>query len=57
MKTILEKYIEYLEEGKNIFDHVRVTIKEDEQYGRAIVELKNGTPSDSWYDKEKGIWL
>lgn len=56
-KTILNKYNDFLKQNKAFCSHVRVTIREDESYGHAIVELNNiGTPSDIYYNSDNGGW-
>jgi len=35
---------------------LRVTIREDEEFGEAIIELPNGTPQTWEWDKENDIW-
>ena len=55
-RTVLDRYWSFLRKGKGIFSHIRVCIKEDEDYGEGIVEMENGTPSSSYYDKEEKEW-
>lgn len=54
--TVLGKYVQYLEAHADTLVHLRVAIREDEQYGEAIVEAKDGTPSGAEYNKDKGAW-
>lgn len=54
-KSILEKYFEYLNEENAT--NIRVEIKEDEEYGYAIVELKEGTPHEIYYQKYQKTWF
>lgn len=56
-ESILSKYVKFLEDSKGMFNHIRVTIGEDENYGEAIGELKDGTPSSTMYCKELGEWI
>lgn len=56
MSNILQKYNKLLEENKKIFTHVRVTIREDEEFGEAIVEMVDGTPHIMIFNKEEGRW-
>lgn len=55
MQSILEKYLEYLNEQKAI--SIRVEIKEDEEYGYAIVELNDRTPHEIYYQKYQKTWF
>lgn len=55
--SVLDKYNEYLSNNKDTTSHIRVTIREDEDFGEAIVEsIQNGTPSTIGYNKVKGYW-
>ena len=51
--TILGKFNEKLKEG---WTHIRLNIKEDEDFGEAIVEDMVGRPRTLQYDKESGEW-
>ena len=53
MNSILERLLNTLEEG---FSIIRLTILEDENYGKAIIQRPDGTPQTWLYDKDKGIW-
>ena len=53
MKTILEKLLIAMSGDYKI---IRVTIREDEHYGKAIVENPNGTPQTWDYNKDSDIW-
>lgn len=53
MGKILKSLIEDLGENYTI---VRVTIRGDEQFGEAIIESVNGTPSTWHYIKEMQCW-
>lgn len=53
METILWKLLLSLGDGYKL---VRVNVKEDENYGEALIENPNGTPSHWSYNSEIGIW-
>ena len=53
MKTILEKLLVAFDGDYKI---IGVNIKEDEDYGTAIVENPNGTPQQWNYNNDLGIW-
>lgn len=52
--TILLKYMDYVDVNK--CSHVRVTIKEDKNFGEAIVETQNGAPCSIEYDPVREDW-
>lgn len=39
------------------FGIVRVTIREDEDFGEAIIERPDGTPQTWFWDKEREDWV
>lgn len=54
MKTILEKLIDNVPKDYSI---IRVDIKEDENYGFAIIQRSDGTPQNWSYDRALGVWV
>lgn len=57
IESLLDKYIKYLEYGKNGYTHIMINIDEVAQFGDGIVELNNGTPSGCLFLHERGIWI
>lgn len=53
MKTILEKLFDVVDRDYKI---VRVNVREDENYGTAIVENPSGTPQGWEYNSRSGNW-
>lgn len=53
MKTILEKLLNIVGEDSSI---IRVNIREDENYGTAIIQSPNGTPQCWDYNDGTGTW-
>lgn len=53
MKTILEKLFDVVDRDYKI---VRVNVREDKNYGTAIVENPSGTPQGWEYNSRSGNW-